>query len=401
MTARHAVSSQVGIFYHEQRNPGRGSYNAPAYLDVRGDLAVGDAVRACAELVATTPALRLRFGLTDSGEVGYWFDGSAPHVDVVDGEIDVAEQLRTPFDTDGGPLVRFVVARPEKDRTSIVVLFHHLVGDGVSQALLPVRLARCIAGRADPQPEEAYDELVSSVYAAEEIGRRTLADRWLARLPERPPLMPWPDAGVGPAGHHRLRFSRDDRANLGKLASDIGTTLFHTVAAVVHRVLALNGVRYPSVSAVTSVRPPGGQYDHIPGCFINQVPLFAPDSAGSLRSTLAANTAQWRDDLKARAFPFLDLAARMRARTGETARLDRAVIGLRPLSTPDWSDGGLEYSTHLYHEYAEAKSDLSFRFFQHDNGLDCDAEFASQVPSHVQESLCADLRRVIATEWKE
>lgn len=400
MTVRHAVSSQAGIYYHEQRNPGGSSYNAPAYLDVRGALDVAQVVRACTELVAATPALRLRFGLADSGDVGYWFSAEAPRVDVVDDEIDVVEQLRIPFDTDGGPLVRFVVGRPEKGRTSVVVLFHHLVGDGVSQALLPAKLARCIAGRVEAQSEESYDDLVARVRAAENLGRRTLADRWRARLPQQPPLLPWPEVDEGPVWHRRLRFSHADLTHLRKAASETGTTLFSAVAAVVHRVLALNGVRFPAVSAVTSLRPRGGRDDDVPGCFINQVPLFASEDAGSLRSTLRTNAEQWRADLRARAFPFLDLAAEMRERAGRGARLDRVVIGLRPLTTPDWNDGVFAYSSHLYHEYAEAKSDLSFRFFWYDEGLDCDLECAARVPAKVRQRMCDDLRRVIEVEWQ-
>ncbi|MET9831652.1 amino acid adenylation domain-containing protein [Streptomyces sp. NPDC006385] len=204
---------------------------------------------------------------------------------------------REPFDLEAGPLVRAAVLTLADGRHVLLLVFHHIVFDGVSIAVFLRELSAFYRGAPPTErPERTYADFVAwqQQLPASPRGER-LRSYWLRRLEgDRPELrFPWdrPRPAVpshrGASVEGRLSGSLVRQAK--RLADAEGTSLFCVLlasyTALLHRYCGQDRV---DVGTPVAGRP-SPEYADVIGYFVNMVVLrcdIAPeeDFRGLLRS---------------------------------------------------------------------------------------------------------------------
>lgn len=195
-----------------QLRPGDPFFSIPFAVTVDGPLD-GDALRRALDtLVLRHDALRVRLVRDADGAPVQRIGEPAPvrldHVEATEEEAaELADTFaRTPFDLDGGPLLRVLLLRIGETRHRLLVGVHHIVFDGASLELFTTELAALYdafaRGLPDPLPWPAvgYGEFLAERTARdEEAGPERLA-YWTRRLADAPGLLELPLAGPRRAG---------------------------------------------------------------------------------------------------------------------------------------------------------------------------------------------------------
>ncbi|GAA2207635.1 hypothetical protein GCM10009850_030930 [Nonomuraea monospora] len=386
---------QAGIWYADQKVGGTSAFNVSTVLTVSGDVSVEDVRRACRRLARAVPELRLRLGLDEwTGEVVQWLcpeplelrvqSHSAAWLD--------AEAARL-FETDGGALARFAVASVSPDRILVGITVHHAILDGAAQIDLAHRFAACMTQEPAPRPIDGYLSLTAAVRAAEEHARTDHLPYWRERVATMTGPAPRPlssEDGVT----RRYVLHEPSVGRLEARAAELGTRVFHLLAAAVHRCVHALDPEQHVIAAATSLRPPTGEPS---GCFLNQIPLTAEPAGragpagraepAELLALLRLNSARWTADLRHRAFPFLDLAQLTKV------TLDRVLVSYRrtPARLPT---GDPRVTAELLRPYPRPKADLGIRFF-HDRTLEYEVQWRPSAWPRAVEGLGDDLARCL------
>lgn len=401
-----ATGGQQALFLAEQTGPADGAYNVPTVLEIDGPISDADLLAAGRRLVADTAALRLRFGLDLwTGDVKQWFVTEPPDIESVELPGDAApttaeyaaQRAREPFEPDEGALCRLIAVRRGPERAALVLVTHHLVFDGVSHLALARQMADAVTGASVEQSEREYGELLHHVLGAEAAARERDADFWHERLPSGVRLPSWlpPETAGPPSATAEGRRSTDwtelRTENLDAAANVSEAGLFSLLTAAVHQSLPTVGGDLGVVCAATSLRPRSGSHDHVLGYFVNAVPLVAVPCPDEPVQDLAARCApEWKEALRRRAFPFLDLTTRPAARVAPgTARLDSVALTYR--ATPgilSRAAGGLSFALDPITRYPAAKNELSIRFFRHPGHLAYEVQWGRHLPAGLGERFC-------------
>src|SRR5580698_4590216 len=88
---------------------------------------------------ARHPYLRARIAVDEMGRPAFRDDGAAPSLRTVAGGDWIAEaerEVNDPISTESGPLVRCVVVEHAAEHHTLLLTFHHSIGDGMSGAYL-------------------------------------------------------------------------------------------------------------------------------------------------------------------------------------------------------------------------------------------------------------------------
>lgn len=395
-----ATAAQAALFFDDQRLPAGCAYNITTALTVEGvALERSDVERACRSVAASTPALGARFGLDEwNGEVVQWFAAEPLEVQWIDlrnspdgAAAALEHNARRPFDVEVGPLVRFVAVRTAPQRYLIAIVNHHLIADGRSQSVIARRLAAALAGRAQREHRASYLDLVRRVRAMEDHARQTQRDYWSARLLDAvlpaaaPPVDPAAEKRRHTGGCERTTFEEAFVERIDQLASDVGVGAFQVLVAAIHRALSQHSGLPRLVCAVASLRPAEGALDDVVGCFVNQVPLVAPNAdQASTAQLLRRHAAAWRTDLRGRNYPFAEIAQQYRAQHGTAWRLGAVSLSYRqepPIT--EWHDGPLRLSADVFHRYFQAKTDFSIRIFRYGARLVMEVEWSDRTSGHI------------------
>ncbi len=139
---------QEGLWFEQQLNPGSTAYHIAFALRLAGPLEVSALQVALHALVVRHEALRTRFTghggvprqVVDEPPAGF----ELPVCDLDPAEVDewTAAQVDEPMDLAVGPLLRVRLARTGPGRHVLVLVLHHIVGDGWSVRLLGAELSR-------------------------------------------------------------------------------------------------------------------------------------------------------------------------------------------------------------------------------------------------------------------
>ena len=222
------------------------SMNFVMHCEILGPLGEDPLRAGLARVQARHPLLRMRLHGTDGN---WWFrpvDEPIP-LRVVDGPpsamaAEVENELHRGFDCARGPMLRSVWMRHAPEHSTLLVTFHHLIGDGISGGFLLRDLIRAMRG--EPLgvlglADSLDGHLPSSARGLRGLaGLMRLAARRLGRIVRHGPLRHLPPEGAGNLAERRaaVRMTRLQPDIVGALAArarEERTTLHGALSAAI------------------------------------------------------------------------------------------------------------------------------------------------------------------------
>ncbi|MGE5827049.1 MAG: non-ribosomal peptide synthetase [Micromonosporaceae bacterium] len=297
-TARMPLSfGQEQLWFIDELDPGRTTYNILLPLRMRGPLDVERLRRCLTLVVAQHDALRATVTVDEGTPYQVIAPPGEVELDVVDltalgpdkqqHAIDEAlrELTNRPFDLSTGPLYRFSLYRLGPDDHLFCENFHHLVTDGWSSGIMNSQLSAAYRALADGrEPEFSVAALTYPEFARqqrEHLQGETLEEElrfWEEHLAGLPPLeLPTDRPRPMTATHHgdsvMGSFPDELLPAVRSLSEEHGVTLFMTLATALNVVLS----RYTGQEDIPVGVPMLGRHEpeleEVVGLFINMAVL--------------------------------------------------------------------------------------------------------------------------------
>ncbi|WP_441316568.1 amino acid adenylation domain-containing protein [Gordonia paraffinivorans] len=260
--------AQARLWFINRMDPSAGTYNMPGAVRMRGALDV-DALRAAIrDVVVRHEPLRTRFPSIDGEPIQEILDTadidafvSFNVVATTDTELKdaLATQAAAGFDLVAQAPFRAALFQTDTGDNVLMVVLHHIVGDGASLQPLIVDLLTAYGARADGV-EPAWEPLPIqyadfAVWQREVLGspddetsrlRREL-DYWSGQLAGQPDLLvlptdrPRPQIPTGRGGYVDVELTPEQIARIRSLAGRYGVTTFTVLHAALAALLARLG----------------------------------------------------------------------------------------------------------------------------------------------------------------
>lgn len=222
------------------------SLNFVMHCELAGELTEESLRVALGKVQARHPLLRMR--LEEDGGTPWFRLGAGPiPLRTINGPLpsvatEAEYELHTGFDRTRGPMVRCVWIRHDPRQSTLLTTFHHLIGDGISGALLLRDLMRALGG-ADLDVLPLAESMDGHVPASARglrcfAGLMKLAGRRLARTLRHGPLRFLPVERPASFGERRavvrlLRFAPEFVSALAARAREENTTLHGALGAAI------------------------------------------------------------------------------------------------------------------------------------------------------------------------
>jgi amino acid adenylation domain-containing protein len=249
--------AQERLWFIDQFEPGRATYNVPTALRAVGTLDVGLLAAALSEVVRRHESLRTTFAVVSGQAVQVIAPARAVPLPVVDlsglpAEVGgrLAERLLAagawrPFDLATGPLLRALALRLGPAEHALLLTMHHIVSDGWSMEILIREIATLyrafFEGRPSPLPPLPVQYADFAVWQRRWLTGEVLAAQlayWRERLAGAPPVLDLPLDHPRPAVHtwNGERLGRPLPPALGESLREVArrgqATLFMALLAV-------------------------------------------------------------------------------------------------------------------------------------------------------------------------
>ncbi|MFJ8435263.1 amino acid adenylation domain-containing protein [Kitasatospora sp. NPDC094019] len=250
--------AQRGLWFHYRLEGPSPTYNIPLVLTLTGPLDRDALALAVGDLAARHETLRTVYGESADGEPYQRILPPAP-VELHTGTGDIAEAVRHAFDLGAEPPLRASLFAHEDGTHTLLLLLHHIAGDGASTTPLARDLAAAhtarLAGRAPELPPLTVQfadhvdwqaKLLGTGGAPSALAVRQL-DHWRKTLAGLPDQLDLPTDRPRPAvASHRgatvpFRLDADAHAALAALARTTGTSVFTAVQAGLAALLTRHG----------------------------------------------------------------------------------------------------------------------------------------------------------------
>src|SRR5215831_1998769 len=249
--------SQQRLWFIDQLEPGNPLYNISAMYRMHGPLHVEALQKTINEIVRRHESLRTTFRSVDGEPMQVTTSPLQLPLSITvregllgeERDLEIRrfsrEQALRPFDLSSGPLVRFSLLKLAKDDHVLVVVLHHIVGDGWSGNVLAREMATLylafVRNRPSPLPELAIQYSDFAIWQRDWMQGEYLNAQlayWRQQLAGAPALLELPTDRPRPAvqGHRGTVKARViprkmlDRVRA--LSQSEGTTLFMTLLAV-------------------------------------------------------------------------------------------------------------------------------------------------------------------------
>lgn len=323
------TATQQGIWLAEQADPGRSGYHDTAVVELIGDVDPGRLRSALAAVTQRHEALRCRLRQFD-GEPRQAFDSSVTDVtlhELTRPSADASERLAArhtalaasePFDLETGPLWRARVLKLEPGRFRVVLVVHHLIGDGWSHGVLWRDLLR--AYLSDPHDVlpvvDGYASWLTAKVARERAaiasGRLGEVVRRVSATPRRTVLPGLADAATDRrAVAVQLPVSDAGWAGFHARCRACGSTPFAGLLGMFGAEAALRSGASVTMAVPFAQRAEPGA-DDLVGCLIDVLPvvLTLPGSEPELGADDPARIGQasWATALAAAEVPYREVA---------------------------------------------------------------------------------------------
>ncbi|HRV96584.1 MAG TPA: condensation domain-containing protein, partial [Anaerolineae bacterium] len=210
---------QEGVWYLEQLQPDKASYNISSTWCLHGALNVAALESAFNALIQRHETLRTSFQLINDQPVQVIASDLSLTIRRVDlqhledpeqekqAQQLVAEEQFTPFDLTQAPLLRVTLLQLAPDRHIFSLNMHHIISDGWSLNILTQELSTLYATLAGDQPQAALPKLSIqyadfAVWQREQLQNETLeryTAYWRRQLADAPPLLELPTDYARPA----------------------------------------------------------------------------------------------------------------------------------------------------------------------------------------------------------
>ncbi|HEV7588933.1 MAG TPA: condensation domain-containing protein, partial [Longimicrobium sp.] len=288
---------QERVWLAEQVDPGTPAWNVVFPVRLRGPLEV-DALRAALDECARRhPALRTTFPEVDDLPVQRIAAAARVPLrieelgDMAAGEREaalhrrLAEEGGRPFSLGDGPLTRVTLFRLAPDEHVLLLVIHHIVGDGWSMGVLFRELGAlygaAVRGEPSPLPEPAADYADHALWQRERLTDAALAKPlayWRRALAGAPPVLGLPGDRPGPAAPglramHGARLSAAALEGARALAREEGATAFMVQLAAFGALLS----RWTGAEDVVIGVPYAGrtrkETEGVVGFFVNTLPI--------------------------------------------------------------------------------------------------------------------------------
>ena len=303
--------SQLVFWLLEQQNPGGGIYNKPRIFRIHGNVDSEVMKRSLNALRMRHEILRVRFVAGVNGPVQIVEDGgnlaftvtdlSAMDLEKREAEATrLAQQtVREPLNLAAGEVQRARLIRFSDDDFMLCIAEHHVVNDGFTGSLLLDELGAVYdafaAGGTNPLPSPTLHYTDYAVWERKWMQGQRLEgemDYWRALLGGGATVLSLPTdfaPGTEPDRRGNLRsqvLSSDLLGRVQSLAQAYGTTQFTVMAAALRLLLARWSDQYDFLLGTTASNRSRSGCEHMPGPFVNPLPLHNPihaeDSAHDL-----------------------------------------------------------------------------------------------------------------------
>ncbi len=299
------------------------------------------------------------------------------------------EEARRPFDLATGPLLRVVLFRTGEQEWVVLLAMHHIISDGWSMGVMLRELAilydAATRGQAADLPPLEIQYADFAVWQRERVAGELLArefDYWRRRLEHRPPALelptdrPRPSAPSFDGATRRFSLTHDLSARLRHLARCEQATLFETLLAACHLLLA-RYCRQDDVAIGTGVanrtRP---ELEGLIGFFTNTLVLRADLSGNpSFRDLLRACHETTLEAHAHQELPFEKLVEMLDPdRRHNVAPLFQAALVMQNAPAVVPASAGLSIEP-LPVDNGSAKYDLTFFFSERGGQIDGAVEY--------------------------
>jgi hypothetical protein len=321
--------SQEGLWIINELDPGGLAYAVPQAYRLQGHLDTDVLQGALSELIRRHSSLRTTFsphGDTGRQVVHDQQPFALPQADLRGSDpSDAQEKLaqliwreaHREFDLIHGPLFRFAVAELGDDEYALLIVTHHIICDGWSQALLLEELSTLyramLDGQSELPSEPAFRYLDFAYWEREWLSgerRSTLADYWLTKLrgargthlPVERPQTTRP-SGIGASCHSFIPV--EHVAELRALCREENSTLFMgllaALAVLLHRYTGETDVVVGTPMSIRDLP----ELESVVGDFVNLLPLRMPiDPSMTCSELLARVREESLQSFAHRQFPF-------------------------------------------------------------------------------------------------
>ncbi|WP_274918760.1 non-ribosomal peptide synthetase [Streptomyces sp. WZ-12] len=393
--------AQERMWLTHRFHPTASSYHLPLHLRLTGQLALPALRTALQQVVRRHAVLRTRYPVVDGSplvEVLPAADPTAlPLVDLTGlpaparraaGRTQAAALAVRPFDLTSGPVLRAVVFRLDRAEHELVLIRHHIAGDGWSLGVLLADLAALYRAHLAGTPAETAELPVQYGDFAAWQRRRARGPgfaerlaRWTAALDGAPGRLDLLGRTSHPpadqvAGALRTRLGDADVQRLRHLAGQRRTTLFPVLlTGFALAVAGLSGQRDLVIGSPVAGRT-RAELAGLVGCFVNLLPLRLDLSGNAGFGTLLGRVREVvRQGLDDQEVPFERIVEAVRpGRSLAETPLVQAAFAYQNTPAPRVELPGLT-ATALRSPPVAAKFPLTMTVSPLPNGLELELEF--------------------------
>ena len=290
--------AQERLWFLEQLDPHKATYNIPTPLRLRGELDPERLERVFETLTTRHEALRARFDQDEGAPVQSLAEAGPlpiPRVDLTSLAEEerwaravevVGEEMRQPFDLETGPLLRARLIRLAEDDHLLALVVHHIAADGWSMGVLLRELAALYRADAEgvdpalPEPAIRYADYAAwqRRWLSGEVLEREM-EFWRQTLAGSPPLLELPTDRPRPAVQSYRGASRvfdvppARTAALRAVSREHGTTPFMTLLAALQGFLARTSGQDDVVVGTPVAGRAHVETEDVVGLFVNTLAL--------------------------------------------------------------------------------------------------------------------------------
>jgi amino acid adenylation domain-containing protein/non-ribosomal peptide synthase protein (TIGR01720 family) len=248
-------------------------------------------------LAGRHPALKLRFKEQDGEPKQFISPEAAVDFQLIDGtawdedtlQQQVNQSYEIPFNLNNQqPLFRVRLFKRSPQQTVLLLVFHHIIGDGWSLWLLLDELAQVYSAlAAGRQPELPALSSSYRQFAEQQVARVDSGELeqdwhyWRDKFAQTPPLLSLPAKRPFPAqrsyrgASHPLRIDNRTLAALKSLAAELGVTLYVLLLSAYQLLLHRCGGQQQLCVGTPLAGRDDDRYADVVGYFVNPLPLLS------------------------------------------------------------------------------------------------------------------------------